>query len=219
MCILSYVPKENEDFIITHNRDERIDRPSSEQLIVQTIGQTQVEFPQDLASNGTWILNSSHANKSYITAILNGAFLKHKPNPPYRKSRGNLPFDLLPYNHPNEYFNRHNFNLIEPFTQFILYNNDPFVLIWDGKDKHIQTLKKEVFVTSSSTLYTLSQKEKHKSIIQGRAKTDNSAANLADIHQSLKMELGDVHPLIKTTSITQIIKKNNRIVMNYKVLS
>ncbi len=219
MCILSYIPKINGDFIITHSRDERIDRLSSKELLVETVHQVNVEFPMDMESKGTWILKSNDSNKNYITAILNGAFEKHERKLPYRKSRGCIPFDLLDYSHPDTYVSSYNLKNIEPFTQFILFNNQPYLLVWDGNTKHFNKLKKEFLVLSSSTLYNTFQKEKHANMISDSMITDKSAENLADIHYALKMELGDVQPKIKTTSITQIIKKNNRIVMNYKVLS
>lgn len=84
MCTVSFLPKGGNDFIITSNRDEKENREialSPKKYIHQHL---KIVYPQDTKAKGTWIAMSENG---FTICLLNGGFMPHKSNPPYRKSR------------------------------------------------------------------------------------------------------------------------------------
>lgn len=203
MCILSLL-RSNEGFILTHNRDEDIQRKTSQTLFTKRMEGVEATYPVDIQSKGTWILTS----EKFTTAILNGADHLHKRNPPYRHSRGIFPFFLLQYKFVNDYFENLDCSGIEPFTQIILKNDslDLHEIKWNGKEKKIRKIEDEFYVTSSATLYNTEEKEQHKSILKQKQffETDN----LARMHHALQWTFKPELPFIKTTSITQVVRNS-----------
>ena len=71
MCIVSFYRKKDE-FVLTHNRDEEINRVSSNQIIESERFGKNFFSPIDERANGTWIFYS----EQYIACILNGGIEK-----------------------------------------------------------------------------------------------------------------------------------------------
>jgi len=88
------------------------------------------------------------------------------PDPPYRKSRGQIVLEALEVNSTDQVLEMDDFDGIEPFSMLIIDWMDEiklFELRWDGVKRHLNTLKNEAFIWSSSTLYTPAMKVKRES--------------------------------------------------------
>ncbi|MDO5654669.1 MAG: NRDE family protein [Flavobacteriaceae bacterium] len=211
MCILSLF-RNDKEFILTHNRDEDFKRKSSEKLVVKTWNGIEAIFPEDVQAGGTWILTSN----KWTTAILNGAEHFHNRNPPYRHSRGIFPFLLLEYDEIEVFWENVNLEEIEPFTQIVInhINNDAFDLKWDGKQKLFRKISENFFVTSSATLYSISEKQLHQKTLQKLSPI--TPDNLSHVHQKLHWKYKSDLPMIKTTSTTQIQRNSEFCSVKYE---
>jgi uncharacterized protein with NRDE domain len=149
MCLVSYIPIGNNHFCITSNRDEA---PARAAYDVQTekVGEETIYYPAD-TKGGSWIIVS---DKGRAICLLNGAFVKHKRNLPYRQSRGVVMKQYFQYDSAPDFLEQINLNGIEPFTMVIADQQYLFELRWDEEVKHIKTLDRaEAYVWSSCTLY------------------------------------------------------------------
>jgi hypothetical protein len=87
--------------------------------------------------------------------LLNGAFVKHDPEPPYRKSRGLVFLDIIASTEPTDWFAEMNLYKIEPFTVVVLQDGKLYECRWDGLQKHyLQLDEKQAHIWSSATLYS-----------------------------------------------------------------
>ncbi len=121
MCTVTYLPLQDNGFILTSNRDETILRKSALPPAKYTIHNKCVVFPKDQQANGTWIATSP---RSYTLCLLNGAFEKHTPNTSYKKSRGLALLDFFHYANANDFIDKYDFKGIEPFTMLIIKGNN-----------------------------------------------------------------------------------------------
>ena len=90
MCTVTYLPRP-QGFILTHNRDEAPMR-STRQIEQVVLGGRLCLFPRDTGAGGAWIAAVEHGP---TVCLLNGAFVRHERNPPYRRSRGLILMDFL----------------------------------------------------------------------------------------------------------------------------
>lgn len=224
MCTLTYIPLGDKEFIFTTNRDEdpkRIAIPPN--LYINN--NVECLYPKDQLSEGTWML----CNKEYSLCLLNGAFVKHKHSPPYRKSRGLVVLEFSNYKSVTEFVLNYNFEGIEPFTMLVLTYGSKFAIEeirWDGGSihyKNLDPLKTEIW--SSSTLYDESAKEMRREWFAGwKSEGDNSTAHVLKFHKNAGN--GDAFnglimnrkEMVKTTSITQISCIKAKISMRYEDL-
>ena len=100
MCTVTYIPSNKDSYILTSNRDESPQRASAEIPKKYKIFDQDIFFPRDPQAGGTWIASSE---ENYTLCLLNGAFKKHKWNPPYRMSRGLVLLDFFKYNNTNKF--------------------------------------------------------------------------------------------------------------------
>ena len=133
MCTVTYYPQKN-GYILTHNRDEKLWRPMA---IPPQVFDNQFIFPTDPHGNGTWILNYPKGSVS----LINGAFVKHQPNPPYKFSRGLIlrNFSLQPDCSFHEYITNFDLTGIEPFTLISVVFDEKkelTVYVWDSERLH-----------------------------------------------------------------------------------
>ncbi|MDO5509861.1 MAG: NRDE family protein [Weeksellaceae bacterium] len=214
MCIVSLYTDYSSCFLLTHNRDEDYQRPSSNFTHHKLINNHQAEFPLDLLANGTWILTSDQ----FTTCMLNGAREVHVYQPPYTKSRGTLPMELLKHSSVDEYFSKLEAIGMQPFTQLIVSHNPlkVHILRWDGEQKDLETVEDSRLVLSSSTLYSTKEKEMHKSVLQQNLSKPITADKMAEKHRELLWKFDPMHPLVKTTSITQVTYKSGKAEMSYQ---
>lgn len=161
MCTVTYLPLENDSFVLTSSRDVS---PTRKPAIYPASLQGQsgkICFPKDGEAGGTWI-GTNETGRTVV--ILNGAFESHKMNPPYRKSRGLVVKDILDAKDFWDCIQNYNLNGVEPFTLLILDWFDLFEfweLVWDGERKYLKqldTIKPTIY--SSSTLYDEKMRQK-----------------------------------------------------------
>ncbi len=160
MCTVTFIPAKDRIFF-TSNRDEKNWRSAAIPPASYEFGSGKILFPKDGNAGGTWI--AAHENGNVIV-FLNGGFVAHTPEPPYRKSRGLILLDLADHPTPYNCFVAINLNNIEPFTAIIYDNKHLFECRWDGKLKHMAELETSgKHIWSSCTLYTddVIQKRRH----------------------------------------------------------
>lgn len=160
MCTVTFLPTPS-GFILTHNRDEAPSRSPEVISRVQEGGDTLL-FPRDTKAGGAWVA----ASKSGRTAcLLNGAFVKHHHNPPYRRSRGLVLLDFFHWPQPDLFFGQYDLDGIEPFT-FLYFNTDRVVeLRWDGTQRYVKELAPdEPHFWCSATLYPPDMQQKRKQV-------------------------------------------------------
>jgi uncharacterized protein with NRDE domain len=161
MCTATFLPYKN-GFLLTHNRDEFVERPIAlppqTYLHTNSFGENlQLTYPKDPKGGGTWILVA----EKFTLCLLNGAFVPYIPTPPYRRSRGLVLLDFFDYQNIENFAANYNLVGIEPFTLWIIENdtnNTPLEFIefrWDSQKLHqIKLDSKTTHIRSSTTLYT-----------------------------------------------------------------
>lgn len=159
MCTLTFVPLENNNFILTSSRDELKTRKNSELPSFKTINNTKVLRPVDGDAGGSWI---GITDKGRTLCLLNGAFKIHTRNTPYRKSRGIILMELLAMTNQSE-IESYNFDKIESFTLIWIEKNKKdtaFSLTeyrWVEEENKLYKKvvdTKYAYIWSSATLYT-----------------------------------------------------------------
>ena len=150
MCTVTFIPQKGRCFI-TSSRDEKAARPTAIAPAVYADYNATLLYPKDAAAHGTWIAMNQSGNAA---VLLNGAFVKHEPEPPYRKSRGLIFLDIIASDEPMDWFAEINLYKIEPFTVVILLGEQLYECRWDGTKKHYRHLDGKLpHIWSSATLY------------------------------------------------------------------
>lgn len=228
MCTVSYIPqKENEGFVLTSNRDEKVFRPTISPEIY-TIGETKVGFPKDMQAGGTWIASS---DKGRLCCLLNGAFVAHQKRSDYAQSRGVVLLELVSSEQGAfDFFKEKDLLNIEPFTMLTIDQRDGKIrhfseFIWDGNTKHFRELdKQQSQIWSSVTLYNpenrILRNQWFKQFLNenaGRISPEKILAFHSGTHTSdtaidvvMEREGG-----LKTVSITQVVPAEGKLWMNY----
>ncbi len=223
MCTVSLIPKGNQDFILTSNRDEAPNRESLAPSFHE-YKNTNLLFPKDTLSGGTWV---GVSEKNRVICVLNGGFEIHKRQLPYRQSRGVVAKDFMVANTVIETVESYNFQNIEPFTMVIIDWNFGLIcyeLVWDGCEKHFSELPLKPKIWSSSSLYNQAMKEERLQWFErflNNTETDSKA--ILQFHKTAgntNKNYGVIidRGFVKTTSITQIEKKNLSVEMRYENL-
>ena len=199
--------------MLTHNRDEEINRSSSKEIVEQKRFDKTYFSPVDERANGTWIFYS----EQYVACILNGGI--DKPTlfkEKYRESRGIILLDLLKYNSVNEFIDSENLSEIAPFTIFVFERTtkNAYLLFWNENEmKIVDVTAQEIVTWCSSTLYSPNRRIEIDEIFQQNH--DLTVKEIFQLHQQLKMEKGEVSEGIATTSISQIRMDNSKTEMKY----
>ncbi|OSY88775.1 hypothetical protein WH52_03650 [Tenacibaculum holothuriorum] len=222
MCTVTYLPLENNDFILTSNRDED---PKRKTIAPKTYDEDGVKltYPKDELAGGTWI---GLSEKNRLICLLNGGFTKHQRAENYRMSRGVIVKELLKVNNPVEVIESFDFDGIEPFTIVLVdwgKGLNAYELVWDGEQKHFQKLGSEPKIWSSSTLYDEEMKQLRREWFAGWVKENPSflpQEKIVDFHQdetkgnpeiSLKMK----RSYVETVSVTSVYKKEDKVSLQY----
>ena len=159
MCTVTFIPVGDKKYI-TSNRDEKHWRSNALAPAVYPFRSGNLLFPKDGDAGGTWI--AAHENGNAIV-FLNGGFIRHTPQPPYRKSRGLILLDLLDTPNPVMGFKSMPLTEIEPFTAIMWNLGELFECRWDGQQKHTTPLPvTQAHIWSSATLYDEAVAEKRK---------------------------------------------------------
>lgn len=220
MCTVTFIPKGDDDFIFTSNRDEAIGRTTISPMFYHVNG-VKIWMPKDTVSGGTWI---GVTNNNRLVCLLNGAFENHIKEENYRHSRGKVVSDFLNSSNFMEELQIYNLDNIEPFTLLVVdwKNGLQLVeLIWDGLEKRITALPLSSKIWSSSTLYTQEMKATRKKwfsdFLKNNIPTQESVLNFhqnygfGDKNLDLQIDRG----LLKTVSVTSIEKKAHNLSLEY----
>ncbi len=225
MCTVSFLPKGKEDFILTSNRDEGINRKSAENPSFHPWKSDTLLFPKDGEAGGTWI---GIAEKKRMACLLNGAFSWHKHQPPYRHSRGLVVKDSLVDPSIHHFLYHYPLNEIEPFTLLLVDWSSDFQfweLVWDGQTKHIRLLPRKPLIWSSSTLYTDEMKALRVEWFSQWIQENPSFEKEKITHFHLNAGVGDPitnliteRGFLRTVSNTCVVKRSDVLTIDYQDL-
>ncbi len=231
MCTVTYIPpSENQGFILTTNRDEKMFRKTKAPEIYRING-IDVCFPKDVEKGGSWI---AAGNKGRLVCLLNGAFIPHQKQYFHTHSRGKVLLDMASFaGNLQDFFENEPLNNTEPFTIISIEHkkrtvNSMFEFIWDGKQKHISKLNPyKPAIWSSVTLYSSNDrelrriwfdqflKENHATLKSEKVYAFHSGSHTTDQSINLLMEREGG---LKTVSITQVMPVENGFTINYSDL-
>jgi hypothetical protein len=219
MCTVSFVFS-NGKAILTHNRDEKVARPSAIEPQKYTVNNKKIYFPKDPKAGGTWY---AVAENGTVLVLLNGADEKHQLKSSYRKSRGLIVLDLISSNSPIEEWSKIDLSGIEPFTIVLFQGKKLYQLRWNEVEK--TTLNFDInqsHIWSSSTLYPKEIREHRAELFQNFiASNEVSSKSLFQFHRYTKEDDQENGLIInrngelKTLSITQTIIQENKVVLSY----
>lgn len=221
MCTVTLIPKKDNNFILTSNRDEAIDRKTITPDFYNEDG-VRMLYPKDVVAGGTWI---GVGEFNSLICLLNGGFQKHESVTGYRKSRGVVVKDLLKFPFLQEGLESYDYTNIEPFTIVgVQWQSDLklYELVWDGLKAHIKKLNRShKYIWSSSTLYTPEMKsirqiwfdtfKKNNVLTSESLYQFHKTAGIGDKNIDLVMN----REYVATTSITQVEKKRKDVTMEF----
>ncbi len=227
MCTVTFLPKGNNRYILTSNRDET---PKRAALAPEAylVGDTTIYYPKDPLAGGTWIATDKNR---YTVCLLNGGFEKHSHTPPYRLSRGQMVLQFFEFGDLNSFKENFMFEGMEPFTFVIVESSTEDVkldeLIWDGNKLHSRTLDaNQSFIWSSSTLYPEPVRAERRDWFEKWTlnRHDYTQSSIMEFHHSGGK--GDAwndfvmnrNGVVQTVSITSIEKEDSGFRMIYKDL-
>jgi hypothetical protein len=216
MCTVTFVPTGPGSYILTSNRDESPQRITEEPGSEVFINEHQsIVFPKDMKAGGTWIAESKAGR---TVCLLNGAFIKHHHNPPYRKSRGLILLDYFNYTDAPEFAKSVDLDRIEPFTM-ILVEDRLYEFRWDGENRYFKELSAgEPHIWSSATLYSkeVAEAKKEKFLDWFQRQDSFSAEAIMRFHGVNNPDgfLLDLEK-VKTVSITSVTHTDASIRMIY----
>jgi hypothetical protein len=219
MCTVSFVFS-NGKAILTHNRDEKVARPSAIEPQKYTVNNKSIYFPKDQKAGGTWY---AVAENGTVLVLLNGADEKHQLKPFYRKSRGLIVLDLISSNSPIEEWETIDLSEIEPFTIVLFQDEKLHQLRWNEVEKTTLNLDvNQSHIWSSSTLYPKEIREQRAELFQNFITSNEiSPEQLFHFHRYAKNNDSENGLIInrndemKTLSITQTIIQENKVVLSY----
>lgn len=141
MCTLTFATLAKDQFCITSNRDESIQRaPALAPSRINWRNTHDLLMPIDQTGKGTWL--AVHMQQRRILVLLNGAFQAHTHQPPYRKSRGLVLLDAFDYPNLEAFTGTYHPQAIEPFT-LVAFHLAPIQIEevrWDGTSFHHQMI-------------------------------------------------------------------------------
>lgn len=225
MCTVTFLPWRS-GYILTHNRDEA---PTRSPLGISRISVADgpALFPKDTKAGGAWIMAGPQGRLAFL---LNGAFVKHRHEPPYRRSRGLILLDFFTAGQEPAFFSDTVLEGVEPFTLVSKRQDHFFELRWDGRQQHIKNLSvRDALFWCSATLYPPDMQAKRELIFRQwlaqRQKSDPDSkrkpAMLMHLHQT--GSVGDPEndyvmnraDRVRTVSITQVAFDTAALQMRY----
>lgn len=215
MCTLTYLPLDNQQFIITTNRDESPERGNVLFPAYQYLEGKNIIFPKDPKGGGSWVATSDNGISA---CLLNGAFEPHANKSPYKISRGIILLEAIECIKPDEFFKNYDFDGVEPFTMVVLFHDQKLKLLefrWDGINKHLKEFNStKPHIWASAQLYT--QKaianrerwfsewlEKNKNYTVDGIREFHKNAGSGDLTNDMIMDRG----MVKTVSVSHICSK------------
>lgn len=181
MCTVSFFLNNNNEVIITSNRDEKQSRPLAIVPQAQLFNGEPLYYPKDPLAGGTWFVVNKKAD---VFVLLNGALEKHISIPPYRKSRGLILLELAASKNVFDAWNNINLNNIEPFTCIVYSNSNLHQFRWNAIYKeNVQLDVSMPQIWSSSTLYSKEVRRKREVWFEEFVKINNSKISADDAIQ------------------------------------
>jgi len=220
MCTVTYLPLKN-GFIITSNRDESLLRKPAEIPKVEYRGGVKILFPRDGDAGGTWIATGENGR---TVCLLNGAFVHHRHQPPYHKSRGLVVLDFFGTKDATEFVGEYDLAGVEPFTLLIAEYEKLYEMRWSRNEKYFKQLnEKEPAIRSSVTLYRPEITALREKWFNEWLKTRDPYQVLAILHFHLFTGEGDKttnlkmsgRGLVHTVSVTSVESTQNNVRMYY----
>jgi hypothetical protein len=224
MCTVSFLPKQEGDFILTSNRDESPDRHAIH-FEEYRYAHLTLYYPKDPVAGGTWFCISPSGR---IACLLNGAFTPFKPSSRYFDSRGTMVLESFKYDSLLDFIDIYAFQNTAPFTLVTWQNGKLHQLIWDGSKKDYSIIDSSCpHFWSSVTLYPENVRLWRKSLFN----------NWLDSHKEfLQEEIMDFHRYggkgdeandfvmnrdeeVKTLSISSVEKINGKFNIRHVDLS
>lgn len=208
MCTVTFIPQAD-NLIITSNRDESPDRQVHGLHTLQHEN-AEIYFPMDPLSQGSWIAATNYGR---VVCLLNGAYEAFIPAPPYRMSRGQIVISAAAASTLHYFAQYFDLAGVAPFT-LLMYEKNVFIeLVWDGVERHIDTLPAtQPRVWSSATLYPPDVRAWRKSLFDEWMELpgDKTREDILAFHQhkhgddynDFVMNRNDV---VKTLSVTSIM--------------
>jgi len=211
MCTVTYLPFVD-GFTITSNRDEYFARKTHPPQKFDN----GLVYPKDALAGGTWI--AAHTN-GRVACLLNGAFEKHKHQPPYSKSRGLILLESFAFDDAENFAQNIDLTGVEPFTLILADANKLIEFRWDETQKHIaQKDKNQPHLWASATLYgPLAQQnrqawfakwlQEHATAAEKNILAFHTSQHGHDIENDVVMERPNG---VKTVSVSKVqVAKNN----------
>lgn len=220
MCTVSFVFSDKK-VIFTHNRDEKVARPSAIEPKEYLVNNKKIFFPKDPKAGGTWYAISEQGT---IAVLLNGAEEKHEVKLPYRKSRGLILLDIISSESANKEWQNIDLENIEPFTLVLYQNQELYQLRWNGLQKStLQLDKTKSHIWSSSTLYPKNIRENrdnwfHAFLNTKLQITEDEMYNFHRYTENDNTENGLIinrNDMMKTLSITQAIVQEKKVTLHH----
>lgn len=150
MCTVTFIPV-NDTVFITSNRDEHHTRSKAAPPAWRHYENSKLLFPKDLDAGGTWIVLKE---KGDAAVLLNGAFEKHTPTPPYKRSRGLVLLEVMQNENPLTFLKSYMLQGIEPFTLVLFVEKRLYEFQWDGAQTFfIERSLQQGYIWLSVTLY------------------------------------------------------------------
>jgi hypothetical protein len=221
MCTVTYLPKDNGDFIFTSNRDEHPERKTIAPEFYEKDG-VHFLYPKDEKAGGTWIALSEDER---MVCLLNGAYEGHEVNGPYAYSRGLVVQQVLEAENAKWAVEDLELEGVEPFTLITMdWSFMPICieLIWDGIKKDIRILSHGSKIWSSSTLYDKPIQAERASWFHDfeHKFPEATQQDVLSFHQNEDLGTKDIsvkmkRTYVETISITSIKKEGDAISMYY----
>lgn len=226
MCTATYLPFGPSGFILTHSRDEKAIRPAAQPPRTVRIGGQAVTFPQDPQGQGTWIAQSA----GLVACLLNGAFVAHQSQPPYKHSRGLVVLDAFNYVSIDSFIKQYTFTGMEPFTLLLAEANRLVELRWNGRRLFVNEKDpQQPHIWSSVTLYTPEVIEKRRGWFLDHLREHpvpsvktirwfHQTAGDGDPENSLRMNRQNAsgHDAMLTLSLTSVVQDDVNTEMVYE---
>lgn len=215
MCTVTFIPVKDSVYI-TSNRDEKLSRKHAIAPGMFIHNGEKLFYPKDADAGGSWIVMKENGDAA---VLLNGAFLFHTAEPPYRKSRGLILLDIIATERPSVTFTKTDLSDIEPFTLIILESNCLYEFRWDGMEKYCRQLSiNRPHIWSSSTLYDGFAVKKREQWFANFLNTHSTLTQNDILHFHQFTGDGDKendllmtkHGIYKTVSITSIFLTKDR---------
>jgi hypothetical protein len=194
MCTVTFIPGRF-DVYLTSNRDEQTTRRQA----LRPQSYQELTYPKDATAGGSWI---ALKNSGDAGVLLNGAFVKHRRENAYRKSRGLIFLDIIQAEQPLTFFGDLQLSGIEPFTLVLFINQRLFECSWDGIKKHLVQLNTaHPYIWSSVTLYDEKVRDQRRTWLYNWYKEGDITENgILHFHRTARIMQRE----IATVSITSI---------------